>query len=88
MQEAREALANHPKCGAHSRTTGHPCKNASMKNGRCRMHGGRSTGRPATHGQRTKKSNQRRQQLIILLKILNDLPRILVKDKSKEINLD
>jgi hypothetical protein len=25
-----------------------------MANGRCRMHGGKSTGRPITHGLRTK----------------------------------
>jgi len=68
MQEARKALANHPKCGAHSRSTGNPCKNASMKNGRCRMHGGKSTGRPVTHGQRTKKAiyNQKAVKKILL----------------------
>lgn len=38
------------KCGAHCRTTGQPCKNACMPNGRCRMHGGKSTGRQKTHG--------------------------------------
>lgn len=30
-------------CGAKTRS-GKPCKNPSMKNGRCRMHGGKSTG--------------------------------------------
>lgn len=34
-------------CGAKTRT-GIPCKNRSMPNGRCRMHGGKSTG-PKTH---------------------------------------
>lgn len=38
------------KCGALCRTTGQPCKNACMPNGRCRMHGGKSTGRPPKHG--------------------------------------
>lgn len=38
------------KCGAHCRTTGQPCKNACMPNGRCRMHGGKSSGRPIQHG--------------------------------------
>ena len=56
MQKALEALQTAPKCLAHARTTGNPCKNASMTNGRCRMHGGKSTGRPVTHGQRTKKT--------------------------------
>src|SRR5690625_5026404 len=32
-------------CGAKTRA-GHPCKNRPMKNGRCRMHGGKSTGAP------------------------------------------
>ena len=35
-----------PRCGAHSRRTGKPCRNPAMKNGRCRMHGGKSTGAP------------------------------------------
>ncbi len=30
-------------CGARTRS-GAPCRNLSMKNGRCRMHGGASTG--------------------------------------------
>src|SRR5690625_1071601 len=42
-------------CGAKTRA-GHPCKNRPMANGRCRMHGGKSTGPPKqnsnarTHG--------------------------------------
>ena len=32
-----------PRCGAKTRT-GCPCKGPAMKNGRCRMHGGASTG--------------------------------------------
>ncbi|MFB5193059.1 HGGxSTG domain-containing protein [Alicyclobacillus fastidiosus] len=32
-------------CGAKTRS-GDPCKNAPMANGRCRMHGGKSTGPP------------------------------------------
>jgi len=30
------------------------CKSAAMTNGRCRMRGGKYTGRPVTHGQETK----------------------------------
>src|SRR5690625_7181644 len=33
------------RCGAKTRT-GKPCKNWAMANGRCRMHGGKSTGPP------------------------------------------
>jgi len=32
-----------PSCGAKTRS-GAPCRNLPMKNGRCRMHGGASTG--------------------------------------------
>jgi hypothetical protein len=34
-----------PRCGAKARTTGgNPCQAPAMKNGRCRMHGGKATG--------------------------------------------
>ncbi len=33
-----------PRCGAKARTTGCPCRAPTMPNGRCRMHGGKSTG--------------------------------------------
>ena len=32
-----------PRCGAHTRTGG-ACRQPAMANGRCRLHGGRSTG--------------------------------------------
>ncbi len=32
-----------PRCGAHTRA-GCPCRQPAMPNGRCRLHGGRSTG--------------------------------------------
>lgn len=44
------------RCGAKSKRTGKPCRNWAMANGRCRMHGGKSTGAPRkndnalTHG--------------------------------------
>ena len=33
-----------PRCRAKARTTGCPCRAPAMPNGRCRMHGGKSTG--------------------------------------------
>src|SRR5271157_2106877 len=33
-----------PRCGAKARTTGCSCQAPAMPNGRCRMHGGNSTG--------------------------------------------
>ena len=46
MQKAHNA----PRCGAYARTTCQPCHSPAMANGRCRMHGGKSTGRPKIHG--------------------------------------
>jgi len=39
------SFMNAPRCGAKTRK-GTPCKSPAMKNGRCRMHGGASTGAP------------------------------------------
>jgi hypothetical protein len=33
-----------PRCGARSKRTGKPCRGAAMLNGRCKLHGGKSTG--------------------------------------------
>lgn len=38
------------KCGAHARSTGLPCQAKSMANGRCRNHGGLSTGPKTPEG--------------------------------------
>src|SRR5262244_1628365 len=32
------------RCGARSKRTGKPCRAAAMPNGRCKVHGGKSTG--------------------------------------------
>jgi hypothetical protein len=37
--------ANSPRCGAKTRG-GPPCRQPAMKNGRCRLHGGKSPGAP------------------------------------------
>lgn len=39
------------KCGAHARSTGKPCRAPALANGRCRMHGGLSTGAASHAGQ-------------------------------------
>lgn len=62
-----------PRCGAHCRTTGQPCKNAAMANGRCRMHGGKSTGRPIIHGKSTKAAKRQRAEVRAILKALRKL---------------
>lgn len=60
-------------CGAHCRTTGEPCKNHQMPNGRCRMHGGKSTGRPLTSGLFTKQVLEDRRRLVAMNREIREL---------------
>lgn len=41
-----------PRCGAKCKRTGFPCKGSAMKNGRCRIHGGKSTGARTLEGRK------------------------------------
>lgn len=51
MSAARQTLAGIPKCGAFARSTGLPCQKPGLgAGGRCRHHGGASTGRPIVMG--------------------------------------
>ena len=46
-----------PRCGARTRT-GAPCQGPGMANGRCRMHGGKSTGPRTAEGlERCRRAN-------------------------------
>ena len=38
------------RCGAYARTTGNPCQAKALTNGRCKNHGGMSTGPKTTEG--------------------------------------
>ena len=38
------------KCGAYARSTGNPCQAKALTNGRCRNHGGMSTGPKTLEG--------------------------------------
>ena len=38
------------KCGAYARSTGNPCQAKAMRNGRCKNHGGMSTGPKTPEG--------------------------------------
>ena len=38
------------QCGAHARSTGAPCKAKALPNGRCKLHGGLSTGPKTQEG--------------------------------------
>jgi len=63
IKSERVALAqyflNAPRCGAKSRrNNGAPCKQPAMPNGRCRLHGGKSTGAKTPEGKlRSAKAN-------------------------------
>ena len=39
-------------CGAYARTTGKPCQAKALANGRCRLHGGLSTGPTSEAGRK------------------------------------
>ena len=41
------------KCGAHARSTGLPCKAKALANGRCKNHGGLSTGPRTLEGRKS-----------------------------------
>ena len=62
-------------CGAHCRTTGEPCKNYKMANGRCRMHGGKSSGRPVIHGNFSKETLGERSKVVKLNREIRSLMR-------------
>ena len=61
------------RCGAKTRS-GTPCMNLAMPNGRCRMHGGRSTGAPKgnqnafKHGMRSQAYTEQRKQMMGVLR--------------------
>ncbi len=46
-------MRNKIKCEAHARSTGHPCQAKALANGRCKNHGGMSTGPRTTEGKKT-----------------------------------
>ena len=50
-QESLVQAMKSPRCGAKTRQ-GKDCRSPAMKNGRCRMHGGKSSGAPlgSAHG--------------------------------------
>jgi hypothetical protein len=75
---------NAPRCGARTRA-GTPCRAAAMPNGRCRMHGGPSTG-PRTeagkaairasrtkHGRKSQAAIQQRREARATLRMVREL---------------
>src|SRR5215472_2414507 len=61
MRAGLEALVRAnatPRCGARSKRTGKPCQGAAMPNGRCKVHGGKSTGPRTPEGlERSRRAN-------------------------------
>ena len=45
-------MRNKIKCEAHARSTGHPCQAKALANGRCKNHGGMSTGPRTVEGKK------------------------------------
>ena len=85
-----------PRCGAKTRKST-PCRAPAMKNGRCRLHGGKSTG-PRTpegigrirqvhfkHGEYTKEAIASRKEFNSLLRILKRTIRE-ITDRGKKID--
>jgi hypothetical protein len=71
IDKARAALACLPRCNAKSRQSGVQCKNPGLGGGgKCRFHGGASTGRPPTHGRLTKANLINRDWVRLLLGVL------------------
>jgi hypothetical protein len=77
-----------PRCGAKKRHKGTACGSPAMANGRCRLHGGLSTG-PKTnegienirkahwkHGQRSAEAVRRRKEGMALRREINRLGEI------------
>ena len=57
LEALRKANAA-PRCGARSKRTGKPCQGAAMPNGRCKLHGGKSTGPRTPEGlERSRRAN-------------------------------
>ena len=65
-----------PRCGAHCRTTGEPCQQPAMANGRCRMHGGTNPGAPKgnrnafKHGRYTAQAIANRREVAALIRAM------------------
>ena len=50
------------KCGAYARSTGKPCQAKALANGRCRLHGGMSTGPKTAEGKKAALMNLKQFQ--------------------------
>jgi hypothetical protein len=72
-----------PRCGARSKRTGEPCRSAAMKNGRCRMHGGKSSGAPKGNQNALKHGNYTAAAQAALREKKREIRRILDIERRK-----
>ncbi|MFO1153862.1 MAG: HGGxSTG domain-containing protein [Rhodospirillales bacterium] len=76
--QSRLAMHRTPRCRAQTRSAT-PCRSPAMTNGRCRMHGGKSTGAPIgntnarKHGRYTAEAIAERRELVALLRSMRGL---------------
>ncbi len=74
MAKARATLATLPRCTAKSKQTQHQCKLPGLgAGGKCRFHGGRSTGRPVIHGNETKEAQDLRDYAKLMVRLTLEL---------------
>lgn len=72
-----------PRCGAKTRS-GAPCKAPAIRGkARCRMHGGKSPGRPIIHGRYRKKVVAEQREWRQALKELKELCNALTTKHSR-----
>jgi hypothetical protein len=62
-QEGLRNMRSKIFCGAYARSTGKPCKAGALRNGRCRNHGGCSTGPKTPEGRRAVAEATRQRML-------------------------
>lgn len=69
-RKARHAATARParvkaKCGAFARSTGKPCQMKALANGRCRLHGGLSTGPKTVEGKAKALANLKQYKSVV-----------------------
>ena len=80
------------KCGAYARTTGNPCQAKALANGRCKNHGGCSSGAKTEEGRQAiaeatrqrMASGQRKKALEGFYRWLNDGGRDYLSSLAKQ----
>ena len=74
--QSKSPMHRSPRCGAQTRS-GSSCRSPAMRNGRCRMHGGKSTGAPKgnknafRHGNYTADALAQRWKIAALMRTIN-----------------